>query len=250
MSIIIANWKMNLNQVETVRAAKKLVQLCAGHEGKSTVVVCPNTLFLREISDCIFGSSLVLGAQDCFWEARGAFSGDVSPEDLYAIGCRYCILGHSEQRRYHQSTNEEIRKKVALCIQVGMNPILCVGESAEERRLGKTDVTLGAQVRESLNEVKLLTTTQLVIAYEPVWAIGVGTPASPEDFQHALLVIERELQELGIPKNHVSIIYGGSVSRAVLKGFLEKGAEGFLIGTESKDPERFFEIVKEVEANI
>lgn len=204
------------------------------------VVLCPSFTALHDVASILRGSPLVLGAQDCAGNERGAFTGEVSAADVATLGCRYAIVGHSERRRHLGETDDMVSAKLQMALRVGLHPILCVGETLDERTAGQLHAVLDRQLRSALSNLALVGTQRLCIAYEPVWAIGTGHAAKPEDAARAhgyILEIVRELfGEGGMQRLHV--LYGGSVSPENIVSFLaQPNVHGVLVGQASQNVE-------------
>ena len=239
--IIVANWKMN--PLTLVEAKKLFLGVKKGISKKAEVVVCPPFIFLSALS------GLKLGGQNCFWEEKGAFTGEVSAKMLKNLGCQYVILGHSERRRYFQETDETINKKLKAAIEAKLIPIFCVGETKEEREQDKTEEVLKKQIIGGLEGISNSKFSNGIIAYEPVWAIGTGNPCDTNEAQTMNLVIRKILG--GIYNSSFSrkipILYGGSVNSKNAEGYIkEAGFEGLLVGGASLDAKEFIKITKSV----
>jgi triosephosphate isomerase len=246
--IIVANWKMQLNIDEAKDEAKKIKKLAAGSrlDKKIKIVVCPNFLSLTEVAKVFKGSRVALGAQDSFYEDRGAFTGEVSMKDLKDLGCQYVILGHSERRQMGE-TDEVINKKVKTALRDGLVPIICVGETFDERREGQKDFVVMNQVYRDLEGVDFKPGQNFIIAYEPVWVIGTGQAIDHTEASHMSSVIKQSLIDVLNGKNlsAFSIIYGGSVNPQNIKEFTNlPDISGCLVGTASLQAKTFFKIIK------
>ena len=206
-------------------------------------IFCPSFTELFIISEMLKTSSSELGAQNVFYDSCGAFTGEISCNMLKEVGCEWVIIGHSERRHIMCENNSIINRKMHRVISEELHPILCVGESKEERDSGKTDLILKEQLELALKDIDRLKLIDLVIAYEPVWAIGSGVHARPEVIQSAHSVIRNIITESGIDGNSVSILYGGSVSidNASSLSKIDE-IDGFLIGGASLDVEKFYSI--------
>jgi len=236
MKILIANWKMNpKTEAEAIRLAKA--------EDISGAVLCPPFPFLPAVKKVL--KKAALGAQDAFWEGEGPFTGEISPVQLKKIGVHYVIIGHSERRLHAGETNEMIAAKMVAALSAGLLPILCVGETAQERAEGKTADVLALQLRLGLSRVReQKLSNPFLIAYEPVWSISTfrtGQAATPEDISNVIPLIESfqggSLASFGgdLPAGRqVKILYGGSVDAKTLAGFLAiPGISGALVGAAS-----------------
>ncbi|MDK2871387.1 MAG: triosephosphate isomerase [bacterium] len=214
---------------------------------KVEVAICPPFTALERVSRAIAGSKIALGAQNMFWEDEGAFTGEISPKMLLALKCRYVILGHSERRKYFKESDEDVNKKVLKAFNSGLFPILCVGETLEERDSGKTWSVVERQLLSAIKGLESL--EGLVIAYEPVWAIGTGVPATGEDALEVISRIRQRLSELWGKETAYSIrvLYGGSVKPENIMEFMKyEDIDGALVGGASLKAEAFVGIVKKV----
>ena len=240
---IAANWKMNLRKNEALELAKKMK---AGLKNdKNKYMIAPSFPFLQAVGDVLKGSSILLGAQNMGLEEAGAYTGDVSPLQLLDVGVKTVILGHSERRHIFKETDQMINKKVLLALKHGMEVILCVGETLEEREGGKAEAVCKAQVMEGLKGVSKDDTQKVTIAYEPVWAIGTGKSASPKDADdmHAFIrTCIASLYDEKIAKDIV-IQYGGSMKESNAEELLKMpNINGGLIGGASLKAESFCKI--------
>lgn len=244
--LVIANWKMKLFPEQALDLAKKVKKASAKYAG-AEVVLCPSFTELSAVADVIRGTSLLLGAQDCFWEEQGAFTGEVSPKQLAPYGASTVICGHSERRGTMQESGDMIHKKIRLLLSLGMRPVLCVGELFDERAEGQKEVVLLAQIRAALDGLWLTDANELVVAYEPVWVIGSGQDVDPNEIEHTHQVITQALGDIFTPKvvdEHVKIIYGGSVDSENVGPYArQKSVQGVLVGTASLDATQFSAIV-------
>jgi len=246
---IIANWKMQLSLKEGVQLAQFIRAKFANFKG-GTVGVCPNYVALCEVKKALKGSQIKLGAQDVFWEEKGAYTGEVSPGILREIGCEYAIIGHSERRKYLRENYELIHKKVRASLDGGLTPIVCIGESWEERKTDRRDFVLVDQLQLALGGLEILEGQKVIIAYEPIWAIGTGSAIEPSEAEYAHKIISLALNQM-FPmqtiKNSLRIIYGGSISSKNVKGFVGLDyIDGLLVGGASLDAEEFYKVAKEV----
>ncbi len=237
---------MNLNRAA---AAALVAELKAKVSGISTVdvAVCPPFVYLHEVAGVIAGSPIALGAQNMYHEKDGAFTGEISAAMLVDVGCKYVILGHSERRRIIGETNEAVCRKVHAAIAAGLAPIVCVGETLQEREAGKTFDIVREQVYGSLAGVKTEQAQSLVIAYEPVWAIGTGVNASPEQAEevHADLRNALESRFGAALAAQIRLQYGGSVKASNAKELLAKeNIDGALVGGASLKAADFAPIIE------
>jgi len=248
--IIAGNWKMNLNHLEAIALVQKLhYNLRTQDYDAVDVVVCPPFTSLRSVQTLIEGDRIpmALGAQNCFSEDKGAYTGEVSPPMLARLKCSYVIAGHSERRSYFGETDEIVNRKAKAIIANGMTPIVCVGETLDQREAGTTEEVVRTQVRGSLAGIPADVVAGLVVAYEPVWAIGTGRTASPSDASQVIAWIRRTVGETaGAPAaDSVRIQYGGSVNAGNIVAIMaEEGVDGALVGGASLDAEEFALIVR------
>lgn len=240
--IVIANWKMNLSLAGRKKLAqdlkKKLSRLSS-----VDVVVCPSFVSLAHIGELLKKSKIILGAQDVFWEDSGAYTGEISPAVLEDLDCQYVIVGHSERRHNLGETDEMVNKKVKACLEGDLTPIICVGETLEDRRENRADNVVLLQVRKALDGVNLLENDQIVIAYEPIWAIGTGEPIEPQEAEYMFDLIRQNLLDL-LPltkvNNSVRLVYGGSINDKNINEFIGLNLlNGFLVGNASLDIDEF-----------
>lgn len=239
---------MKLGIQESLDLAKDIQKNFKNFQG-AEVVICPGFLPLVKIKETLKNSSIKLGAQNIFWDSRGAYTGEVSYEDLEEAGCAYVILGHSERRQYLQENYAMIHKKIKIAIQKSkLAPIVCIGETKEEKKSGKRDFVLSDQLQIALSGLNIAKNQQIIIAYEPLWAIGSGVSIKPENAEYAHKIIYLNIKDMfgfDIAKNNFKIIYGGSVTSQNSKSFLETpGVDGLLIGGASLNADEFYKIAK------
>jgi triosephosphate isomerase (TIM) len=242
---IAGNWKMNTTRAEGIALAAAV----AAQVGRSTsadVAVCPPSLYLEAVGQAIQGSAVALGAQNCYHEAKGAFTGEISPAMLKDIGCKYVILGHSERRAIFKESNQDVNRKVVAALSVGLLPIVCVGETLEQRQAGQTAAVVREQVAGSLAGLTVEQMGHIVIAYEPVWAIGTGVVATPEQAEevHADLRKLLETRYNSLVASATRIQYGGSVNAENAASLLgQPNIDGALVGGASLKADGFLAIV-------
>lgn len=245
--IIAGNWKMHKTASEAVRLAKQVKVLVSDDVRGVEVVLCPPFTALYPVGEVIRGSGIQLGAQDLFWEDEGAYTGEISPAMLKDLGCHYVIVGHSERRAYFHETDEDVRRKVEAALAKGIGAIACVGETLEERQEGKTEEVVGREVRAIVDGLELADPSLLVIAYEPIWAIGTGHTATSEEANRVAGFIRREIagflgEEVA---QQIRIQYGGSVKPDNIASLMqEPEIDGALVGGASLDASNFAQIVK------
>lgn len=248
-NIIIANWKMNLGSKETETLTKDIINGLKKIKKieKIEVVLCPSSTAMSTINNLTSKSPISLGAQNCFWEERGAYTGEISPAQLKELGSQYIIIGHSERRSHLKETDEMIHQKIKITLEVGLTPILCVGETFEERQRGVKDYVIINQVSKALEGLRLKTDQQLIIAYEPVWVIGSGQAVKPEEAEYINRVILQRVIDfypLPIVRNNIRLIYGGSVDHTNVAEFMKQETiDGILVGGASLKAAEFVEII-------
>jgi triosephosphate isomerase len=244
MPLIAGNWKMNTTIEQAINLIKTMKPELNKVYGVEKVM-CPPFVSLIAAKEIIKGSTLKLGAQNVFYEEKGAFTGEISPIMLAGL-CDYVIIGHSERRQYFNETNEIIDKKIKAAIKNGLKPIFCVGETLEENEAGQTKEVLGHQLMASAERFLFL--SGCVVAYEPIWAIGTGKSASGEDANRTIAFIRQFISHLhgrGIA-NTVRILYGGSVTAGNITEFMRKpDIDGALVGGASLKADDFVSIVKQ-----
>ncbi len=245
---VAGNWKMNTNSLTSVDLADRLasgsVEL-AGHT--VTVAVFPPFVYLRAVGKALNGSSIAIGAQDIYFEPDGAFTGEISVSMLKDIGCNYCLCGHSERRHVIGETDELINKKVAAAISGGILPILCVGELLEEREASRTNEVVTRHVKEGLAGLSVEKLAAVTIAYEPVWAIGTGLTATPQQAQEVHDFIRNLLGQMYNDElaNEIRILYGGSVKPDNAADLMsQRDVDGLLVGGASLKANDFLAIIQ------
>ena len=249
-SIIGGNWKMHTTLAGAADLAADLVRRL-GETMAVEVVLCPPFPNLETVQRVIGASTLQLGAQDVFWEDAGAFTGEVSAPMLQAVGCEWVIVGHSERRRLLGESSEMVNRKLRAALHHGLRVILAIGESGDERHAGQTEQVLQAQLHESLVGVRPEKADDLVIAYEPVWAIGTGETATPGQAHEAHAFVRQVLAGLYSDQiaQAIRIQYGGSVTPTNAAELLaQPGIDGALVGGASLNPEDFMAIVQAAES--
>jgi len=242
--VMAGNWKMYKTARQAGETIRVLAGLVAGVEGVE-VVICPPFTALAAAVEAAGGSGVAIGAQDCHWENEGAFTGEVAVPMIADLGCRYCIVGHSERRQFFGETDATVDKKVAAVLAQGLHCIACVGETLAEREAGQTLAVLERQVRGGLS--RHLTSPRLVIAYEPVWAIGTGKTATPAQAQEAHAFIRGVAARAAdlAAAQAVRILYGGSVKPDNIAALMaQPDVDGGLVGGASLDAASFAKIVR------
>ena len=242
--VIAGNWKLFKTIAESVALVNGLKPLVANSQGVE-IVVAPVFTALSRVSDAIEGSNIRLAAQDCYWEEEGAFTGEVAPKLLKDVGCSHVIIGHSERRQYFGETDLTVNKKTKAVIAAGLNAIVCVGESLAERESEQTFSVIESQVQGGLAGLPADTFAHVVIAYEPVWAIGTGKTASDAQAQEVHAFIRQLIARLfgQSVADTVRILYGGSVKPDNVKGLMaQPDIDGALVGGASLKAESFASI--------
>jgi len=243
--LIAGNWKMFKTCSEAVDTAKRLVKLVSACTDVDVMIAPPFTA-LAKVSDVVKGTCISLGAQNLFWEAEGAYTGEISSSMLVSAGCQYVIIGHSERRQYFNETDESVNKKIKSSLNNGLIPVMCVGESEKERELKETFSVLDKQVKNGLEGFSPDDLKTLVFAYEPVWAIGTGKTATTEQAQevHEFLRTMLEKKFGNRLAKSMRILYGGSVKPNNIADLMSMpDVDGALVGGASLDPETFSKIV-------
>lgn len=244
LPLIAGNWKMNTTVAEAVALVRTMLP---GLDRINNVerVLCPPFVSLASVKELLKGSTVGLGAQNLFYEAKGAYTGEISPL-MVADLCEYVIIGHSERRQYFNETGEVVNKKVIAALKVGLKPILCIGERLEENEAGKTAEVVTGQLKSSLAAVGGI--EGLVIAYEPVWAIGTGRAATGEQANKTIALIRRNVADLYGDESarKMRILYGGSVTAANAPEFMRQPEiDGALVGGASLKADEFPSIVRQ-----
>ncbi|MBQ7114290.1 MAG: triose-phosphate isomerase [Clostridia bacterium] len=243
--IIAGNWKMNMTPAEAKELISALIPLV--QDAQADVVICPPYLVLPTAAELVKGTNIALGAQNIHWAEKGAFTGEISAKMLKEVGVSYAIIGHSERRQYFGETDETVNMRTKAAIAAGITPIICVGESLEERETGKTEAIVSAQAEKALAGIEVEDVKALVIAYEPIWAIGTGKTATKEQANETIACIRETVKKLYGKENAeaVRIQYGGSMNpknAAELMAMPE--IDGGLIGGASLKAEDFSKVVK------
>ena len=245
---VAGNWKMNTDSHTSVELVKSIASGFVQTAGQSvTVAVCPPFVYLQSVAKALSSSGIAVGAQDIYFEPKGAFTGEISASMLKDVGCLYCLCGHSERRHVIGETDELINKKVAAAIVGGILPILCVGELLEEREASQTNEVVTRQVKEGLAGLNAEKIQALTIAYEPVWAIGTGLTATPEQAQEVHEFIRKLIGQMYDEEiaGEIRILYGGSVrpdNAAELMS--QKDIDGSLVGGASMKADDFLAIIQ------
>jgi triosephosphate isomerase len=248
--MMAGNWKMHHNHLEAIQVVQKLsYRLDPKDYVACEVVVCPAFTALRSVQTVLEADDIPmkLGAQNCHWEDQGAYTGEVSPTMLAKLNVSYVIVGHSERRQYFGETDETVNRKLKAVHKHGMTPIVCVGESLEEREAGQTDTRVDGQIRGAFANVKAADAAGCVIAYEPIWAIGTGKNATPEDANATIAVIRATVRDLygDATASGMRILYGGSVKAGNIAALMAMPEiDGGLVGGASLEPDEFARVIQ------
>ncbi len=243
--LIAGNWKMFKTVEEAKSLVHSLMSSCRGIKGRE-ILICPPFSALFAIGVLLNGSQVKLGAQNLFWETQGAFTGEISGKMLKDLGCSYVIVGHSERRQYFLETDEWVNKKMKSAFLHGLTPVVCVGETLEEREAGKEFKVVETQIQHGLAGITNEEAQKIVIAYEPVWAIGTGKTATPEQAQEMHAFIRKILSQMvGTNAEKIRILYGGSVKPDNIDDLMRQAdIDGGLVGGASLKAEDFSRIVQ------
>ncbi len=244
--IVAGNWKMNTTVAEGVALAKELVAGMGQVPADVNLVIAPPFVHLTSVGEVIKDSKIALSAQNCANKEKGAYTGEVSAAMIAGIGCEYCILGHSERRQYYGETSATLVEKMALALANGLKPIYCVGEMLSEREAGNHFNVVKAQIEEVLFGLTAEQMSQVVVAYEPVWAIGTGVTATSAQAQEIHAFIRKTLAEkFGALAEEITILYGGSCKPSNAKElFAQKDIDGGLIGGAALKADDFIAIAQ------
>ncbi len=247
--LVVANWKMNMTSPEASVYCQRLRTLMQETTTPAEVVVCPPYTAIEVVRAAFVGSDLAVGAQNFYPAPKGAYTGEVSISMLKALDCRYVIVGHSERRLRFGETAETIGEKVKVAVEHGITPILCVGETMSERSLGMTEKVIGQQLLTCLKHLQSDQLAQVVVAYEPLWAIGTGRSATAKDAAQLATYARQRLQRLmNGDTDAMRILYGGSVAPDNIAEFAAAdGVDGVLVGGASLDPDKFQAIARAYE---
>ncbi|WP_053956689.1 triose-phosphate isomerase [Inediibacterium massiliense] len=244
LPIIAGNWKMHKTIKESNEFVEKIKEDVAGTDVE--VVLCVPYTSLETVKKAAEGTNIKVGAQNMHWEENGAYTGEISPIMLGEIGIDYCIIGHSERRQYFNETDETVNKKIHTALKYKINPILCVGETLEQREKNETDHIVKNQVIKALKDVSPQNVKEIVIAYEPIWAIGTGKTATPQEANEVIFTIREGIKELYGEDicSEIRIQYGGSVKPSNVEEIMnQEDIDGALVGGASLNPEDFVKLV-------
>ena len=244
--VMAANWKMYKTPEETRSYLKEFLPLVAGHD-RDEIVVCPPYTDVATAIETARGTNIAIGVQNVHWKADGAYTGEISAPMLLCLGVTHAIIGHSERRQYFGETDDTVNLRLKTALESGLTPICCVGEVLEEREAGMTDDVLRRQCVRAFHAISAKKAAKLVVAYEPVWAIGTGKTATPELAAEAHAVIRSEATEIFGEEfaGKLRILYGGSVKPDNVSSLMaQEEIDGALVGGASLDPKSFAAIVK------
>ena len=246
LPFMAGNWKMNKTTGEAIDLVRELKTAISGVKGVEVAVAPPFTA-LYAVCKELEGSSIRLAAQNLYWEEKGAFTGEVSPLMLKEVGCHYVIIGHSERRQFFGETDETVNRRIKAALAQGLKVIFCIGETLKEREEGKTFSVIERQVEDGLKNLSDKEMKNMVIAYEPVWAIGTGKTATPGQAEEVHRFIRGKIEKLYSREvsEEIRIQYGGSVTPENIKGLMEQAnIDGALVGGASLKAESFSKIVR------
>lgn len=242
---LIANWKMNISVKDSIALAEEYSRLFK--KSSATIVACPSFTSLPFVCKALEKTDVSVGAQDMFWEVSGAYTGEVSPGDLIELGARYVIIGHSERREHLGEEDWMIHRKMETALaSKRLNPILCIGETLEDHEKGEREEVLSRQLDEALNGLSLGLGQTLLVAYEPIWAIGTGTTPEAEEIAYVNDVIRVLLRRYFGDRSDraCGVLYGGSVDEKTVMPIMETGVDGFLVGGASLKPREFYRLAE------
>jgi triosephosphate isomerase len=248
--VIAGNWKMHKTNTEAEQLAEAIKGKTTSIE-KTQMIICPPATALTTVSSVVKGSQIAVGAQNMYWEDQGAFTGELSSEMIKSTGATYVILGHSERRQYFSETDETVNKKALHALRTNLNPIVCIGESLEQREQGITNDVIDKQINGALKDVTADQMTRIILAYEPIWAIGTGKTATPDQAQDVHAFIRSKLQTMydAATSNSVIIQYGGSVKPTNASELLsQEDIDGALVGGACLEAESFSGIINAAES--
>lgn len=240
-AVVVGNWKMNETASQADALARTVVTFVGNDAASVHVALAPPFTALPAVREALRGSRIALGAQNFYWEERGAFTGEISAPMLVDLGVRYVIVGHSERRRYFHESDEDVRRKTAAALAHGLRPIVAVGETQSERDAGRADERVVTQTRAALDGLEPAALEHLAIAYEPVWAIGTGRSCEPAEAQRVMALIRASVRGL----EATPLLYGGSVTPQNFAEYVAlPDCNGGLVGGASLDPRAFAALVR------
>jgi triosephosphate isomerase (TIM) len=244
--LIAGNWKMYKTIKEAVTTALSLKPLVADVKDRE-ILLCPVFPALKFLADTLVGSNIKVGAQDCYWEEKGAFTGEVAAVMVKDAGCSHVIIGHSERRQFFHETNETVGKKTLAALKAGLTPIVCIGEMLADREAGRTFSVCEKQIKEGLSCMPKEQIAKIVLAYEPVWAIGTGKVATPAQAEEVHIYIRKTIESFcgKDVADGIRILYGGSVKPENAAELMnQRNIDGALVGGASLEAESFAKIIK------
>ncbi len=248
--IVAGNWKMNKDIPESENLISELKSKLSNFNSLTEVIICPPFTNLQLASELTKNTIIKVGAQNMYYENSGAFTAEISADMLKSVGCKYVIIGHSERRTIFAETNQLINKKINKAINENLIPIFCIGESLNERETGETEKIIESQIRTGLEKISLNNANELIIAYEPIWAIGTGKTASPEQAEEVHFFIRKLISDIYSAEiaEKIRILYGGSVKPENASSLMSKeNIDGALVGGACLKANSFFEIIKAVQ---
>lgn len=245
-TFIIANWKMNPQKLTDAKLLLDPIIKQLKNTKKTEIIICPPFLYLPIVKEQI-EQNIKLGAQNCFWEKQGAYTGEISLLMLKNIGCKYVIIGHSERRTILNESNQMINKKIVAALDSCLKPIFCVGEKKQDKEKNKISIVIKNQIEQGLKKITKKQILDIVFAYEPIWAIGTGKSCLPDEAKVARLLLQKIIAKKYSNQlaQKIQIIYGGSVNSLNAKDFIkEAGFQGVLIGGASLNAKEFVKITE------
>ena len=247
--VIAGNWKMYKTNSEAIQLAEAIKGKTSSIQ-KTQMIICPPVTALSAVSAVVKNSNIAVGAQNMYWEGQGAFTGEISSEMIKSTGASFVILGHSERRQYFHETDETVNKKLHCAIRTNLSPIVCIGESLEQREEGITNDIINDQLEGGLKDITADQMVGKIIAYEPIWAIGTGKTATPDQAQDVHSFIRTKLQSMFDDETSKSVVlqYGGSVKPSNAHDLLQQSdIDGALVGGACLEADSFSEIIKAAE---
>ncbi|MES0489484.1 MAG: triose-phosphate isomerase [Leptospirales bacterium] len=243
--VIAANWKMNLTVEQSEKLVDEIIETLPDNPG-CEIILFPSFLHIPAISKKVAGTNIGLGGQNLYFEEKGAFTGEVAAFQLTDLGCTHVLIGHSERRHYFSEDYETVNKKVIMALSAGLKVMLCVGESLEERESNVTEMVVVDQIESAMQDITAENLTEISIAYEPIWAIGTGKTATPEDAAHVHHIIRKSLRRIFNDDiaNATRVLYGGSVKPDNIVTLMkEDDIDGALVGGASLKADSFLKLI-------
>jgi triosephosphate isomerase len=242
---LFGNWKMYLDYQESVDLAKKISTTLSAVPQDTKIAVFPSAIAFHRVAEVLSSTTIAVGAQNTCWVEKGAYTGEVSAHTYRELGATYTLIGHSERRHIFHETNHEVRQKLESALSVGLTPVVCVGETLQERREGKVDETIEAQLRSAMSELVVPANSSIIVAYEPIWAINTGEACDPAEAERVHALIKRLVAGL-VDGLTVSVLYGGSVDTHNIAKFLaEESVDGVLVGGASVKNDVWLDLVNQ-----